>query len=250
MKRKILVIDDESSIRELFYRALTRVGYEVMTVPTGKEGIEVTGTQKPDLVLLDFKMPGMNGVEVLKKIRSFDNQVKIIMTTGFGSEELEREARMSGAGGFLRKNLGIDVIVRAINRILQPEEGYEMGKILVVDDEPAIRSLLKKFLVKEGFDVVTASSGEEALDKLREEKPILVLLDIRLPGMDGIVTLKRIREMDEKVGVIMMTAVDEQDVFEEAKKLGAYEYVVKPFDLNYLENCVLLRISLVSGLTG
>ena len=250
MDPKILVVDDELSIRELLYRALTRVGYEVMTVPGGKEAIEVIRTQRPDLVLLDFKMPVMNGVEVLKEIRGFDNRVKIIMLTGMGTEELEREARLSGAVGFLRKNLGIDVIVKTINRILRPEEGYEKEKILVVDDEPAVCSLLKEFLGKKGFNVVTASSGEEALEKFKKERPILILLDIKLPGMDGIMTLKRVREMDEKVGVIMITSVEEQEVFEEAKKLGAYEYVVKPFDLDYLENCVLVRITLVSGIMG
>ena len=247
MERKILVVDDELGIRELLYQAFTKVGYEVVTVPGGKEAIEGLGTHKPDLILLDFNMPGMNGIEVLKEIRSFDNKVKIIMLTGLDNEDLEREARLSGAGGFLQKSLGIDVIVKAINRVLRPEEGYEKEKILVVDDEPAIRSLLESFLTKKGFTVVTASRGEEALEKLREERPILVLLDIKLPGMDGIMTLKRIREIDEKVGVIMITALEEQELFEEAKKYGSYEYVVKPFDLDYLENSVLLRVALVSG---
>lgn len=79
---------------------------------------------------------------------------------------------------------------------------------------------------------------------------MLILLDIKLPGMDGIVTLKRLREMDDKVGVIMITGVQEQEAFEQVKKLGAYEYIVKPFDLDYLETCVLVRMSLVSALVG
>lgn len=95
--------------------------------------------------------------------------------------------------------------------------------------------------------MVTASNGEEALEKFKQEKPILVLLDIKLPGMDGIITLKRLREIDDKAGVVMITGAKDQAAFEQAKKLGAFEYIVNPFDLNYLETSVLVKVSLVSA---
>lgn len=248
MERKILVVDDELSTRELLYDALTKAGYNVASTHNGQEAIELTRTQKPDLVLLDFKMPDMNGVEALKKIRSLDEKTRIVMLTGMGTEELEREARLSGASGFLRKSLGIDVIVKSIKEILEANREYGREKIMVVDDDPAVCSLIKDFLTKKGFSVATASSGEEALEKFRQEKPILVLLDIKLPGMDGILTLKRLREIDDKVGAIMITGVKDQAAFEQAKKLGAFEYIVKPFDLDYLETSVMVKVSLVSAL--
>lgn len=248
MEQKILVVDDELGVRELLYDALTKQGYKSITATSGEEAIELIGTQRPDLVLLDFKMPDMNGVEILKKIRSFDSKTKIVMLTGMGTEELERESRLQGASGFLRKNLGIDVIVKAIGEIFHVRKEYKENKILVVDDDPEIISLIRDFLMKKGYTITTASSGEEALEKFKKDRPILILLDIKLPGMDGIVTLKRIREIDEKVGVIMITGVKDQGVFEDAKKLGAYEYIVKPFDLDYLETCALVRMVLVSAL--
>jgi DNA-binding response OmpR family regulator len=247
-RKKILVVDDELTIRDLLFDVLKKSGYEVITIPNGEEAIEIIKTQKPDLVLLDSKMPGISGIETLKKIRSFDNKTKIIMLTGFDDVELEKEARLQGASGFLRKNLGIDIIVRAVNELFQTKKDHKKKKILVVDDDLAICSLIKDFLVNKGFKVVTASSGEEALEKFTIEKPILILLDIRLPGMDGIVTLKRIREIDKQVGVIMVTGLKDQEAFEEAQRLGAYDYIVKPFDLDYLEMCVLVRICLVSAL--
>jgi DNA-binding response OmpR family regulator len=117
-----------------------------------------------------------------------------------------------------------------------------------VDDDPQISALIHDFLAKKGFNVVTAASGEEGLEKFKAEKPILVLLDVKLPGIDGILTLKRIREMDDKVGVIMITGVLDEAVLEEVKKFGVFEYIVKPFDLDYLETCALVRICLVSAL--
>jgi len=250
MGKKILVVDDELGIRELLYDALTKAGYKVTTTHSGRETAESIKTVKPDLVLLDIRMADMDGIETLRKIRSFDNKTKIVMLTGVDTDELENEARLLGAGGFLKKSLGIDVIIKAVDEMLGMKKDYEKEKIIVVDDDPEICSLIDDFLSQKGYTIITASSGEEALEKFKEERPILILLDIRLPGMDGIVTLKSIRKIDEKVGVIMITGIKDLDIFEEARKLGAYEYIVKPFDLDYLETCVLVRICLVSAVEG
>jgi two-component system response regulator (stage 0 sporulation protein F) len=118
MGKKILLVDENLRVRELLYNALTKQGYEVITADGGKQALELLGIQKPDLILLDFKMPDMNGVEVLTKIKSLDNKVKIIMLTGYESEELEEEARLLGASGFLPKSSGMEVIVKAVNEIL------------------------------------------------------------------------------------------------------------------------------------
>ncbi len=250
MEKKILVVDDELEVRDLFYDILTREGYKVVTISGGEEAIKAIREEKPDLVLLDFNMPRINGIEILKRVRKNDIKTKIIMLTGIESEDLEKEARISGASGFLRKNLGIKVIIKSINNIFSLKREYNEDKILIVDDDEAISSLIKDFLTKKGYNAFTAKDGEEALEILKKEKPILVLLDVRLPGMDGIVVLKRIREMDDKVGVIMVTGIKDEEIFEEAKRLGAYEYIIKPFNLDYLETCVLVRVSLVSAQVG
>jgi two-component system response regulator (stage 0 sporulation protein F) len=245
---KVLVADDDLSIRQLLYDTLSKAGYRVFTTHGGREAVELVKEEKPDLVLLDFKMSDISGIEVLKEIRSFDKKTKIIMLTGMGTQELEREARLLGAGGFLRKNLGVDVIVKTINQLLQIQKDYGERKILVIDDDPGVCSIIKDFLAKKGYTVITALTGEDGLEQFKRERPILILLDIKLPGMDGIVTLQHIREIDDKVGVIMVTGVDSEDVLHEVRKLGASEYIVKPFDLDYLETCVLVRIALVSAL--
>jgi len=247
MGRNILVVDDELSVRELLYDAFTKEGYKVTTIGTAIQAIEVVAKDKPDLVLLDFNMPQMNGIEVLKRIRARDANVKVVMLTGIESTDLEKEARLNGASGFLRKNLGLEVIIKAVNDIFSVKRPYGHNKIMVVDDDASVSSLIKDFFTKKGYEVITADNGQEALDKFSKERPLIILLDVRLTGMDGLLILKRIREIDDKVGVIMVTGVKDEEVFEEAKKLGAYEYIVKPFDLSYLETCVLVRICLVSA---
>ena len=119
-------------------------------------------------------------------------------------------------------------------------------KILIVDDDPQICAQLKDFLIKKGFNPIIATSGEEALEKGKKEKPIIVLLEIKLPGMDGLMTLKRIREITEQIGIIIITGVRDENIAEEAIRLGAYSYITKPLDLDYLEMCLLTKILLLT----
>lgn len=117
-----------------------------------------------------------------------------------------------------------------------------MYKILVVDDEKDVCYVLKKFLTLKGYSATVVQNGKEAIEEVMKKKPDIVLLDIRMPVMDGIEVLKKIKEIDGKIGVIMCTAVKEDAVGRECMKLGAYDYITKPFDLEYLENVLLAKL--------
>ena len=106
-----------------------------------------------------------------------------------------------------------------------------MKKILVVDDEIDVCDFVKQFFEERSFRVYTALSGMEALRILRRDKPDLIILDIRMKEMDGIETLRRIRQIDKEVDVVMVTALDEVDKMKTAKRLGASEYITKPLVL-------------------
>ncbi len=118
-----------------------------------------------------------------------------------------------------------------------------MARVLVVDDEPDSVELLQEFLTGKGYEIVTASNGEEALRKVKEERPHLVLLDVRMPDMNGLDVLRKVREFDQEVGVIMVTAVSEEDTGRQALKLGAFDYIVKPLNLEYLERSLWYKIT-------
>lgn len=117
-----------------------------------------------------------------------------------------------------------------------------MKKILVVDDEIIIRDLLEDFLGRKGYDVYTASDGRAAIAKVKEIKPHIVLLDIKMPVMDGIEALEEIRKIDPKVGVIMITGVLDERLGKKAMRLGASDYITKPLNLHYLENAVMVKM--------
>ncbi len=117
-----------------------------------------------------------------------------------------------------------------------------MARILVVDDEQEVCDMLKKFLTKREHTVYMALDGEEALSIVKEERPHIVLLDIRMPKMNGIECLKLIKEIDKEVGVIMITAVKEEEIGKQALKLGAFDYITKPLSLKYLEDCLMVKL--------
>jgi DNA-binding response OmpR family regulator len=117
-----------------------------------------------------------------------------------------------------------------------------MQRILVVDDEIAICNLLRKFLTSKGYEVYTALDGQTAIAKVKELRPHIVLLDIMMPGMGGIDTLKEIRRVDPRVGVIMLTAIADNELGLRTLELGASDYICKPLDLAYLEDVLTAKM--------
>ena len=115
-------------------------------------------------------------------------------------------------------------------------------KILVVDDDKEICDILTEMLAEEGYQTFSALSGRLALDIVKKKKPELVLMDIKMPKMDGIEVLKRIKKIDKEVVVVMITGYGSLDTAKEAMRLGAYDYVTKPFDLDSIK--VVIRDAL------
>ncbi len=109
-------------------------------------------------------------------------------------------------------------------------------KILIVDDEEDVRLFLRDFLNDHDYQVDTAGSGEEALERIEKDPPHVILLDVMMPGMDGLQTLEAVKSKYPKTTVIMITALKDEARIVKAKKLGAHDYIVKPFSLSYLES--------------
>ncbi|MCM3459914.1 sporulation initiation phosphotransferase Spo0F [Bacillus atrophaeus] len=120
-------------------------------------------------------------------------------------------------------------------------------KILIVDDQYGIRILLNEVFNKEGYQTFQAANGLQALDIVTKERPDLVLLDMKIPGMDGIEILKRMKVIDESIRVIIMTAYGELDMIQESKDLGALTRFAKPFDIDEIRDAVKKYLPLKSN---
>jgi two-component system response regulator (stage 0 sporulation protein F) len=111
-------------------------------------------------------------------------------------------------------------------------------KLLIVDDQYGIRILLNEVFQKEGYQTFQAANGYQALDIVEKHSPDLVLLDMKIPGMDGIEILKRLKAINSDIQVIIMTAYGELDMIQESKDLGAITHFAKPFDIDEIRDAV------------
>jgi len=124
-------------------------------------------------------------------------------------------------------------------------ETETLGRLLLVDDETPVLEVLSEYFSTQGYAVETASTGADALSAARHHRPDLVLLDIRMSGMDGVEVLKKLRDLDPGLAVIMVTANEDMALARETLKIGAFDYVSKPFDFRYLDRAV--SAALVQG---
>jgi DNA-binding NtrC family response regulator len=247
--KKILVVENDVGLRSKFYEIFFNKGYEVHCVPTAKEAFAVLIEQRFSIILMNYQLPDAQGIDSIKKIREFDSQVFIVLlyTQELQASEAAELAVLKNIQA-IKKDFTDQEMMRAILDIIRtvalqpdisaPDLSYKKAAVLVVDDNDEIRKTLEAFLQKRGYAVRSAISGEDALLKVRTLKPNIVCLDFRMPGMDGIMALRQIKRLDESINVIMLTSVQDEYIVDEAKREGACGYLIKPCDLNKLEDMI------------
>jgi CheY-like chemotaxis protein len=172
----------------------------------------------------------------------------VILVSGMGNAlELVTEAGLSVAGAFAKPldlmqvsetlaRAGVVAPSAFVRGETSPERRPVRARILVVDDELEFRKVLAEYLEDRGFDVIEAQAGEEALDRVPDFHPHIVLMDVMMAGMGGIEALRRIKVSAPETCVIMVTAVEDIDSARGALALGASDYVTKPFSFQYLDS--------------
>ncbi|HDY67390.1 MAG TPA: response regulator, partial [Candidatus Scalindua sp.] len=220
----ILVVDDEPGIRTTLSAILEEEGYNVVVAEDGYKGIEAAKKTKFKIAFLDLKMPGINGVETFKRIKKISPNTIIFFTTAFFAEDLLKEAVKLGAQAILYKPLDIDLILKVI------KEDLTKTKILVVDDEFAIREPLKGLLEDRGYKVTVAEDGHAAIEMAKKTHFDIMFIDVEMPGIDGLQTLEEIKKVDPKTKVVVMTGHDVENLTEKAISRGATTCIPKPID--------------------
>jgi len=225
-KTNILVVDDLRGIRLTLGGILEDEGHNVVAVEDGYQAIEAVKKTHFDGIFMDIKMPGINGIQTFREVKKIDPQAMVIMMTAYSVEDLVKEALEEGAYAIVYKPFDIDKIIALIEELL-----CEKTLILVVDDQFGDRGTLKAILEEKGYRVATARDGAEAIKMVMEKHYDIIFLDIRLPDMNGVETFERVKEIDPKAVVIMMTGYTEEDLVKRAVSGGAYTCIYKPFDM-------------------
>lgn len=206
--RRVLVIDDDPAIREILQRHLEKEGFEVAEASNGKEGIYKAETDPPDMIILDVMMPDTDGWTVLEYLKSRPelSVVPVIMLTMVDDKT---KGYALGALNFFSKPLDWPRLLEVINGTVGTNVLSE-SPVMVIDDDADNREMIKHSLEKEGFKVCQADNGKVAMDKIHENKPALILLDLMMPEMDGFEFVDTIRQYPEFRGIpiIVLTAMD------------------------------------------
>lgn len=168
----------------------------------------------------------------------YDHQMQDDEKALFKSLAVDELIKKDFSTHFMMKTILEFVRSHSENGLSRSPAKFAKASILVVDDNDEIRKMLESFLSKRGYAVRTAVSGEDAIAKIRMEKPEIVFLDFRMPGMDGVMALNQIKRLDNAINVIMLTSVQDEYVMEEVRREGACDYLIKPCDLNKLDTLI------------
>lgn len=234
---RVLIVDDDLETRELLADTLMNEGHTPLTARYAAEALRILATSRVDAVVLDLLLPGRSGFEVLSDIRADPSlaRLPVLVLTVKDLTERERETlAVQGAQVFAKGAGWRQKLIQQLRRLRFTGEGK---RVLVADDNPAGRELVRESLADHVSSVIEAADGREALEKIRETHPDLVLLDIQMPEMDGYAVLREIRKDPALKGlrVVALTAFAMQGDRERALEAGFDDYLSKPITIAKLK---------------
>jgi DNA-binding response OmpR family regulator len=241
----ILIVHPDEKTTETLGSILAKRGHRASSACDGPRALAAFARLKPDIVIVNRLLPDTETFQVFAQLRRMDPKAKVLLF------DLLEPAGAPGRAPFGVRGLRPAEALRVVEELRDGAsqlgaDGVAAPRVLVVDDDAVVRAALRRFLSDQGYQTADASSGEEALSLLKRARPHLVLLDVDMPEMSGVETLRRIRETDPAVGVMMVTGDDQPETMALCRELGAYDYLVKPFDLQYLEFSVYSKILLMT----
>jgi PAS domain S-box-containing protein len=222
----VLVVDDSAPMRDLIRGIIEQAGYLVAEANGGASALQLARLLQPQLITLDVMLPDLDGFDVIQVLRNdpLTRDVPVL----FVSATSERERALAlGGSAFITKPFNNDELISQVRALLVPRQ----RRVLVVDDDYHVRPTLARLLQRGGFQVSEAADGRTGLELIERNPPDLVLLDIRMPDIDGYEVLRRLKlnPLHQHIPVVILTASDlGKSAQQRALALGAVRYLEKP----------------------
>ena len=262
---KVLIVEDNEMNRDMLSRRLERRGYEVLIAIDGESGVEAARTQKPDLILMDMSLPGLDGWEATRLLKA-DPDVKKTPIIGLSAHAMSSDrdrAIQVGCDDYDTKPVEINRLLSKIEKWLstlpsvapavaaspvaappvsepmeltEPPEPTASGTVLIVEDNEMNRDMLSRRLERRGYKVVIAIDGEQGVAAAKAEKPDIILMDMSLPGLNGWEATKLIRADagTQGIPIIALTAHAMSADREQAIAAGCNDFDTKPVEITRL----------------
>jgi signal transduction histidine kinase/CheY-like chemotaxis protein len=219
--KRVLIIDDDSDSRILLTQYVEDCGCRVIAVDCGEQGLQLGQEVRPDLIVLDLMMPGMNGWDVLKALKAHPtlSRVPVVVVSIVAREN---RGTILGAVDLLDKPVSREALHTLLTRTLRSRK----GRALVVDDNPDTRHLLSAYLAEEGLETCEAVNGADALERLERFDANLVILDLIMPVMDGLAFLDALRRDPRRLHLPVVVVTGKELTTHESERLRADASVV------------------------
>ena len=258
-KLKMVLVSDDFGFLNFLLQVLDIGKFDVSVVGPTDNVVDTLRKTDADIVIISFEeLSKSELIDMLLSLKHMNKKMNLILMSEYFDDVFRNKAMDAGVKDFICKRLDEATMAKVLLKIIEKRsrikkvykgktDNEDKERVLVVDDEPSIREVLSRFLKKRGYSVDTARDGIEALEKVQSVKPKVMLLDITMPRMGGIEVMSRLKGMDENIGVIVISGNSD---FEDARKMirmGAYDYITKPLDLEYLETSVWSKVFLMTN---
>ncbi|HEU4726678.1 MAG TPA: response regulator [Kofleriaceae bacterium] len=235
----VLIVDDDEATREVVSRHLRRAGYSTVEARDGEEALLRARVLTPGLVILDLLMPGVDGFEVLRTIRTEGMRMPVVVLTGKTLLAEEERILRDGLARIVHKGgTALDDVVREAKQLLLAKRVVERGRlprILYVEDSPQNRDIVRRYLAND-YEVIEAEDGEHGIERAVRDAPDLILMDLSLPRLDGWEATRRIKANTavKHIPVIALTAHAGREDQTRAAQAGCIDYITKPLERDVL----------------
>ncbi len=242
MKEKqlnILLVDDEKKFLDTLSERVSYKGFEPFTASTGEEALEIARKTKIDAAVVDLKMPGMDGLETISKLKEINPEIRTILLTGFGDEKIREAAYALDTAYFEKEQMGhLWEFLKGIGK-------KKKFNVLLVDDEKKFLNAISDRVWLKGFQPLLATSGKEAIEIAHKQKIHAAVVDLKMPDMDGLATIEKLKELHPKIHTVLLTGFGDEKIKEAAEgldskyfekdQMGSFWYFMKNLR-NSLEN--------------
>ncbi|HNH78160.1 MAG TPA: PAS domain S-box protein, partial [Anaerolineales bacterium] len=258
-----LIIEDTPADAEHLARYVKSLGITAIMHTSGKDAVERVIETQPDVVFLDLNLPEVSGWDVLTQIKNSRNTKHIPVVITSVDDDKSKASKLD-ADGYLVKFFTLSDLRTALSHIQKPSlassEGHinpaaaTVATIMIVDDNEVNINTLADFLAMQNFNIISVKSGVDFLAQAPHIHPDIVLMDIQMPGMDGLETTRRLRRLSDRrlasVPVVAITALAMPGDRERCIEAGADEYITKPFRLTEIHDLILKMVEERKSLTG
>lgn len=236
-KKTVLVVEDSPVFLELIQERLRPMGYNLICVRDGEEALKKAKEFRPDVILMDVLLPQKDGFEVTKRLKADKeiSNIPVIAYSGYFNDI--DDAQVVGIDKFLAKEFSAEDLAKEVSVFLEKAEKIdkEKKKVLIVDDRANDRLILKNALEVQNFEVSEVGDGLNALEIIKKKKFDICLVDFRMPGMNGLEVIDKIREIDSGVLLILISGFAlEEDERNEIKNREGISFIRKPYDVTQL----------------